>query len=94
MRLGLYNGKDNLMLEQDYFIDETNNGWVNGVPARVANTQMNDLVRQMEIERELQRQGYKEPRNMMEALYMMFNSGRQMPQRKQRRQYFPYAMGF
>ena len=31
--------------EIDYFIDETNNGWVNGVPARVANRQMNDRVR-------------------------------------------------
>ena len=94
MRLGLFNREDSVMLERDYFIDDTNNGWINGVPARVANTQMNDLMREQELSRILQQQGYQQPKNILEALQMMFNSGRLRQPQRLTRQNFPYAMGF
>lgn len=82
------------MLERDYFIDETNNGWVNGVPASVANTQANNLFNQMAMQQLLQQQGYRDPKNFMEAVYMLFNNGRAPQPRQQRRPIFPYALGY
>lgn len=94
MCLGLRSGENSIMLERDYFIDETNNGMVNGVPANIANTQANNLFNQMAINQLLQQQGYQEPRNMWEALQMMFNNGRLPQARQPRKQIFPYALGY
>lgn len=94
MRMGLHNRKDYIMLQRDYFIDETNNGWVNGVPAGIANKQMNDYIMQQQINQLLQQQGYQKPNNIFQALQMMFNNGRLRQPQQPRQQYFPNAMGF
>ena len=82
------------MLQRDYFIDETQNGYVNGVPAGIANQQANNLFDQMRMSEILQQQGYRDPRSFMEAVYMIFNNGRAPKQKEQRRQIFPNAIGF
>ena len=68
--------------EIDYFIDETNNGWVNGVPARVANSQMNDRVRDI--------MSYTP--SYGEYISQLLNYMRR-PQ-EQRANYIPYALGY
>lgn len=84
------------MAEIDYVVGDTNNGWINGRPAKIANTNLDNLINQYNVNQILARQGYKEPKNFMEALYMMFNNGNGFPQRekKQRETYFPFAIGF
>lgn len=68
--------------EIDYFIDETNNGWVNGVPARVANRQMNDMVRD--------NMAYTP--SYGEYIAQLLNYIRQP--RNERVNYFPNALGY
>lgn len=71
--------------EIDYFIDETNNGWVNGVPARIANRQANQYINDI-VSRRNQQPTYKD------YLINLFNYIRQP--REQRVNYFPYALGY
>ena len=68
--------------EIDYFIDETNNGWVNGVPAKIANKQMNDMIRD--------RLTYSP--SFGEYVSQLFNYFK-IP-KEQRVDYIPYALGF
>lgn len=71
--------------EIDYFIDETNNGWVNGVPARIANRQANQYINDIVL-RQNQQPTYKD------YLINLFNYMRQP--REQRVNYFPYTLGY
>ena len=100
MYVGLHHGKDNIMLEQDYFIDETNNGWVNGVPARVANQQMNNYLNNIRTQQLLQQSGYTQPQSFRDWLGQMLNvylpqQERFTPDRQPRKRvYYPNAIGF
>ena len=81
--------------QYDYVMDETNNGWVNGVPAPIANREIDKMVMDYQINQLLKQQGFREPRNIGEAVYMMFNQGRApKPKQKQNRNIFPYALGY
>lgn len=83
------------MAEYDFFIDETNNGWINGRPARVENKKANDYLNQLMVQEALRQSGWTEPQSLRDWFGVILDKWQhQTPDQQQRRIYFPNAIGF